>query len=316
MRLSLITAALPAALLFTFCESPKNQESENEKKPAVEKPVTEVQNAPDFTLNGYGLSVNVHADGGRITSFKFNNSEFLTGKDVHPSNFGSTFWTSPQSSWGWPPREAIDSKAYSIQADSESVKLTSTVDSLLKVTVIKTLKLNPDSTFSITYTIKNDGEKSQKIAPWEITRVPKGGIAFYPKGEVRFDFSKQTLVHGISNIRAKDSADITSFSFDEKNAKNLTGKLFADGKDGWLAYQVGANLLIKKFDDVKKSEIAPNEGEIELFTDKQFGYVEIEQQGAYKDVNPGESYSWTVTWIPKKYSGTDRVNYVKNSLKK
>jgi hypothetical protein len=39
---------------------------------------------------------------GRVASLTYGGRELLSGPDVHPSNWGSTYWTSPQADWGWP----------------------------------------------------------------------------------------------------------------------------------------------------------------------------------------------------------------------
>ncbi len=46
--------------------------------------------------------------GGRITTFSLDGKNVLTGPSVNPDNYGSTFWTSPQSDWDWPPIPEID----------------------------------------------------------------------------------------------------------------------------------------------------------------------------------------------------------------
>ena len=41
--------------------------------------------------------------GGRIVTFASSGRNILTGPAVDAANFGSTFWSSPQSDWNWPP---------------------------------------------------------------------------------------------------------------------------------------------------------------------------------------------------------------------
>jgi hypothetical protein len=51
---------------------------------------------------------------------------------------------------------------------------------------------------------------------------------------------------------------------------------------------------------------APGEGEIEIYAVPE--YVEVEQQGAYKEINPKDTYQWSVDWflvqIPKSVTVT------------
>jgi hypothetical protein len=59
-------------------------------------------------------------------------------------------------------------------------------------------------------------------------------------------------------------------------------------------------VLVKKFADVPPAQIAPAEGDVELYTNKLRTYIEMEDQGAYGDIAPGASISWTVTWFLKR----------------
>ena len=55
-------------------------------------------------------------------------------------------------------------------------------------------------------------------------------------------------------------------------------------------------LMIKKFDDLAASQPAPNEAEIQVYVNRGKTYIELESQGAYTELKPGESLSWTVRW--------------------
>ena len=68
-----------------------------------------------FRANELELEVDP-ALGGRITRFSLAGANILTGPEVVargdgtvPNMYGSTFWTSPQSAWNWPPETALDS---------------------------------------------------------------------------------------------------------------------------------------------------------------------------------------------------------------
>ena len=49
--------------------------------------------------------------GARIISFRLKNQEVLSSSKVHPENFGSTLWLSPQI-WKWPPFPLLDTRPY------------------------------------------------------------------------------------------------------------------------------------------------------------------------------------------------------------
>jgi len=46
--------------------------------------------------------------------------------------------------------------------------------------------------------------------------------------------------------------------------------------------------------------MAPEEGEIELYANPDKSYIEIEQQGEYTTLIPGQSLTWEVKWYLRK----------------
>lgn len=84
-------------------------------------------------------------------------------------------------------------------------------------------------------------------------------------------------------------------SWYKTDAGNANRKINADGK-GWLAYCGNNLLLVKKFPDLTASQPAPEEAEIQVYVNSGKTYIELESQGAYKELKPGESLSYTVRW--------------------
>jgi hypothetical protein len=75
----------------------------------------------------------------------------------------------------------------------------------------------------------------------------------------------------------------------------------ADGAGGWLAHVAGSTLLVKTFSDVPADKQAPApEAEIAIYAAPR--YVELEPQGPYTQLMPGESLTWSVRWIVQRLS--------------
>ena len=55
--------------------------------------------------------------------------------------------------------------------------------------------------------------------------------------------------------------------------------------------------MVKKFDDITPDQPAPGEAEIQIYVNAGKTYIELESQGAYKTLAPGESLTWTVNWF-------------------
>lgn len=230
--------------------------------------------------------------GARVVAFRQAGVELLSGPSVHPDNYGSTFWPSPQSDWEWPPIAAVDSEPYEGGVSGDALVLQSEIGRRgeLAVRVLKRFTADVErEAIVVEYTIQNEGERPRRVAPWEITRVPTGGLTFYPgAGAPRGENPPVTI----------EAAGHTWFPYD---AGKVVGdqKLFADG-GGWIAHVAGDRVLIKAFPEMAPELAAPGEAQIEIYANAARTYVEVEQQGPYVELAPGERTTWPVTWYARR----------------
>ena len=244
------------------------------------------------------------AHGAKILSFKLGEQEVIAQKPeppaptdgapaprmrfINPNSYGSTFWTSPQKEWNWPPVPEYDSMPYEAEATADAIVLTGQV-SKYGYRVRKAISADPaDGAFVITYSIINESGETRKVAPWAITRVPNGGY-------LEFDAKAEDVT----------PLDLMKVSFDEDVAKleidvaNQNRKINVDGK-GWLKFHDNGLVLTQKFPDITPEEAAPGEAEIQVYIDARKSFVEIEAQGPYTELKPGEKLDWPVRWFLAK----------------
>ncbi|HVR61086.1 MAG TPA: DUF4380 domain-containing protein [Polyangia bacterium] len=231
--------------------------------------------------------------GGRITTLSIGQSgNLLTGPAVNQTYYGSTLWTSPESDWRQPPPVTMDSAPFTATATATSVTVTgpqiTAPAAIAGVSLSKTFSADRRGTIQMEYTLTNHKQAALMLAPWEVTRVFPGGVTFFPTG---------TRTRGA--VPTTNSGGITWFTYDAA-AINADVKLYADGAEGWLAHADKGLLFIKKFGDVPAAAIAPNEGDVEMYTNKLHTYIEMEDQGAYASIAPGASTTWTVTWYVRR----------------
>ncbi len=259
------------------------------------------QIAPDSSNGKYSFHLKTtyfeisRNEGARISSLKMNGKEIMyVDKSGGNNNWGSTFWPSPQSAWGWPPSAILDKNPYAAITKANGVIMESGISAAPSYSFKKTFSAsNADTSISIRYTIKNHNAAVSQVAPWEITRVPSGGLTFFPRGT--------TPMRGALFPLMKDSIGIIWFDYDSTKIPTGVPKLFSDGSEGWIAHVNNDRiLLIKKFTDTPASLKAPEEDEIEIYADPTKLYVEIEQQGAYSSLNAGATSNWNVKWIARK----------------
>ena len=239
-----------------------------------------------YTLqNGERTMVIDAAKGGKILSLKYGEREVIS-QLRWPEAFGSTFWTSPQKEWNWPPVPEYDKRPYTVEQKDGVLTLTSEVSERMKYRIRKAFAVDErDGAFVITYTIINESDEVRRVAPWEITRVQnEGGLIFF-----------EAPVEGITPAGLMDFKDAFGAAWYQTDETNGNRKVNADGK-GWLAYYNNGLLLVKQFDDLDASQPAPDEAEIQVYVNRGKAHIELESQGAYTTLQPKETVNWTVRW--------------------
>ncbi len=264
------------------------------------QPVSASNDGDNYTLQMGRIKMVINAAvGARITEFSFDGSNVLTGPDVDTNtaapahnNYGSTFWTSPQSAWSWPPVAAIDSQPYTggVDAASNSIQLVSGTATVSNVpfTVTKKFVPVPDSgEIDVTYTLANTSTSaSLTAAPWQISRVAgTGSLTFFGQGTGTYTSS--------GTLTLTDQDGIYWYSFVSATADS---KAMSDGV-GWIAHVTSDNLLLLfQYPDIQTSAFAAGEAEVEIYTGPYGDYIEVEPQGAFTTIPPNGTLQWTVRW--------------------
>ena len=242
------------------------------------------QDSKQLTVGDVTMTV-YPQQGAKIMSLTYKGKEIIS-QSKRPEAFGSTFWTSPQKEWNWPPVSEFDKQPYTLEERDGKIIMTSPVSARLKYRIRKEFSTDAkNKAIVITYSIINESDETRQVAPWEITRVTNdGGIIF-------FDAPLDGITPaGLMAFESKYGA--VWYKTDEANANR---KINADGK-GWLAYCNDGLLLVKKFDDLEASQPAPDEAEIQVYVNRGKTYIELESQGAYTTLKPHEEVNWTVRW--------------------
>ncbi len=236
---------------------------------------------------GWEMSVDP-VRGARICSFSLNGKNVLTGPDIDPDNWGSTFWTSPQSDWQWPPVVEIDSGPYAVVDCDTSFLCAGSLSPKLGILVTKRFSVRADRNCAcVEYTMSNQSSETLRLAPWEISRVP-GGLTFFESGHGRVESP-------LPEPEVMERRGVVWFEYDRR-AIETDSKLFIHSNGGWLAHVLDDLILIKEFEPVPAAKQAPGEAMIEIFASGEKDYIEIEQQGAYSKLGPWKDITWKVNW--------------------
>jgi para-nitrobenzyl esterase len=245
--------------------------------------------------------------GAKIMSLKYKDQEVIS-QQTAPESFGSTFWTSPQKEWNWPPVPEFDKGEYQVEEHDGRLVMTSEVSPRMKYRIRKefaaddTLPRSGESGggFVVTYSIINESDETRQVAPWEITRVANDG------GVIFFDAPLDSITPA-GVLSFKEGHGAVWYHPDETGENR---KINADGK-GWYAYCNKGLLLLKTFDDLtpysstpSSLSPAPGEAEIQVYVNRGKTFIELEAQGAYTTLKPHEALSWTVHWYLLPVAGS------------
>jgi hypothetical protein len=261
--------------------------------------VQPIQRGDTYVLEFGATKFIVAPNGARITTFSLDDTNILTGPNVNAMFWGSTLWTAPESDWMPPNIVAnIDTAPYTMTVGADNiisaVGMTANVNNKM-VAVSK--RFMPDlatSTVNIEYTLTNKGTASFQIGHWEVTRVPPGGLTFYPAGTAMTAYGPLTL----EKANGYYWFDHTKFPM------GMIGKAGGDDVGSWVAHVMpdpkGDIVLIKVFPDIPPGSAPPGHSEIEIFAQADKSYVEIEAHNKYLTFMPGQAIPWTVRWYLRR----------------
>ena len=279
--------------------------------------VTPRQDGSLFSLEVGNLVLTVDSTyGAKVSSLTLDGTEFMVTSDMVSTDYlwGATLWPSPQSEWNWnnPNKLVWDHGEYNASIQEDTMTFTGkevSVDNGDSFYFIKHFwASSSDTTLSMHYSMVNTSGRTIKKALWELTRVPVGGLTFWPTGPGG--------TWGDLAPACEEINDHAWYDRESKDGSNL--KFFADGKDGWFAHVDDfGTLYIKTFEDVDRSEFANKEGEIELWVADE--YIELENQSACRNIAPNEQLDYRVKWylrpLPANIETTpgnmELVDYVK-----
>lgn len=274
------TIIMAAATLMSVAQPPMRQWAEKTSAP---------EDLYTLTVGQVTMIID-SSKGAKVTSLKYGDKEMLSQMKM-PNAWGSTFWTSPQKEWNWPPVREHDALPYTVKHDGDALVMTSQLSQRFPLRIEKRFEADAaDDCIVVTYSIINEGDAERSVAPWEITRVPARGSIFF-----------DAPVSGITPAGLMAFVEKNGLAWFDIDHNEKQRKINADGK-GWLSYTHDGLLLTKRFQDIDASQPAPDEAEIQVYVHNGDAYVELESQGAYTKLKPGEKLDWAVRWYLTPHS--------------
>jgi hypothetical protein len=154
------------------------------------------------------------------------------------------------------------------------------------------------------FTFTNIWAQPQDVAAWQVTRAPRAGLLVWATGQPFRDpdrLQKQREDPGCWFLHRDVHEPFEGLAVGPTHCclrvaqVPRRSKLFADAR-GWLAHVHDATLFVRTFPDLTLAQIAPRQGEVELFFDPERDYIELENQGPYVTLQPGQSLTYAIEW--------------------
>lgn len=278
----MIFRVLPLLLVLTLCTCGRGPEK---------LPDTNSVNPPGpLSIRYRNHLVTVEPDyGGRLASYTLDGRELLqTTRDENGWQWGSTVWTSPQSAWKWPPESTFDTGNYAVTSyTKKSIALLSAIDPATGLQLEKIFDFTGEPKGMVlraSYRLTNHGADTISRGIWENTRLPYGGEYSFGVDSLRRDgIARPFARRGKSTLVQLNAED------EEK------GKLFVHPSRGRVTY-VNDGLRLRKLWFADEGPVAPGQAPLELYLAPEEGFTELEIQGIYRRLAPGESTTLSVAW--------------------
>jgi hypothetical protein len=298
MKLLIHTAALISVAIFPWALLMQEASAETLAASAVAPSQVALNSEIDalsiesMELASESLSMTIDPSvGGRVSSLRYQGQQLLfTREDAQNSNnWGSTFWLSPQKLWGWPPLEAHDSAPYQVSAIHEhSLALMSRWQMGARVKKQMSIDEQRDNVLRMDYSV-SARESFDELAGWEVTRIPRRGLVFYPASQSSLDVVMGAVVY-------RHSQDVVWLEL-KTDIKPPEGKINANGTEGWLAWIENNLLYLKLYQPVAADQMATGEGDVEVYLSSHQDYVELEVQSVARALAPNDTLQWRVSWL-------------------
>ena len=244
------------------------------------------------------------SEGGRLARVRYHGVDLVMPRGRVPGFYGDTFWPSPQERFDWPPPPVLDAEPYEIVAETQcQLTLRSAPDPDFGLQVDKHFQI-ADHGMSFDFRLTNIWSRSQQVAPWQVTRATREGLLIWAAGEPFTDADRLQKQHedpGCWFMHADSTATFDGLVSAGAHAAigvpevRTTSKYFTDAR-GWLAHVHHGILFLRVFPDLTPVQAAPRQGEVEMYFNVERDYIELENQGAYVTLAPGQCLDYRVQW--------------------
>jgi hypothetical protein len=210
---------------------------------------------------------------------------------------GHRLWAAPEAQ---PDTYELDNSPVAVRPIAGGVR---TVQPPGPITGIqKTMAIRLDAKrneVNVLHTLTNRSRKTLTVAPWALTVMAAGGQCIIPlpakiAHTERLTHNQEWSIWGYTDFADGRWTLGTRYVFFRQDRRRGPGKLGVAHHEGWVAYQLGEFLFVKRFERIEGA-CYPDAGmNFETFSNEAM--LEVESLGPLVTLKPGRSTTHTEVW--------------------
>lgn len=210
---------------------------------------------------------------------------------------GHRLWIAPEVK---PDTYETDNTPIEVRRVSNGVRTIQPVGRLSGVRKQMDITLSPlRNEVRIVHKLTNANRRAVKLAPWALTVMAPGGMAIIPLPKKiphteRLTHNQEWSLWGYTDFADPRWTLGSGFVFFRQDRRRGPAKLGIAHREGWIAYQLGKHVFVKKFAWID-GEAYPDGGvNFETFSNEDM--LEVESLGPLAVLKPGRSVKHVETW--------------------
>ena len=152
----------------------------------------------------------------------------------------------------------------------------------------------------VDHELSNTGDEPVDVAPWAITQLAPGGVAYVPHSTQLADAhgvvpNRSLVLWPYTDLGAPEFGFESSFTAVAASGRPEKMKVGLSNERGWLAYLSGRELFIKWSSlHIEGAVYVDRDASVQCYRDERF--LELETLGPLATLDPGDTVSHRETW--------------------
>lgn len=218
---------------------------------------------------------------------------------------GHRLWCSPEV---FPRTYYPGTKKVDYKIEGSTVTFTAKTQEWSQIQCAIKVTMTDDGNVELEHTVTNRNAWDIELAPWTISVMNTGGVAYIPQNKRKTGYFPNKWVcywdyTPMNDSRISLGEDYITLSMDA--SKPLAAKIGVLNENGWMAYLNNGNAFIKKFGYIEGASYPDNGCNCESYTCKN--YTEVECLSPMAKLPAGETAVHKEAWVLKKANSIEEL---------